>query len=392
MNPNIAMGFQRPRFDASEGQRNALAMQQSQMQMAANMMQMDQARRTAERDTASRNALAGVDWTNPSKGLIDARNVLAGAGDLQSTLALNKSIEDQGVAQRQRDKEELAAGIQIAGGMNQANWAQGYGMLRQYAPGLAQRIPEQHSPEAEGFLRSVALGAGKIQDQNNADRSAKFDREKFDYQQQQDAEKNQILRDKNAATNNGAKAATLSNEAGLRKEYTTGSNDFVVVRDAYKKVERIAQRPSPANDLAMVFSIMKIYDPTSVVRETEQASARNAAGVPDQIRNTWNRLLTGENLNPRQRVDFVNSARDVMQSQMESHLAYRDEISRIANESGISPSKVIIDYVKGLNINPMTPLPEDPAKPIPKTGAVMKGYQFMGGDPNDPTSWRKLSK
>jgi len=60
---------------------------------------------------------------------------------------------------------------------------------------------------------------------------------------------------------------------------------------------------------------MKILDPASVVRETEFANAQNAAGVPDQIRNMYNRALRGERLGEAQRDDFVNSAKKLVVSQ-----------------------------------------------------------------------------
>jgi hypothetical protein len=79
-----------------------------------------------------------------------------------------------------------------------------------------------------------------------------------------------------------------------------------------------------------------------------------------------------------------------MESQLGEHTNYRNEISRIAEESGIAPTRVIIDYTKGLTLEPQKPA--ESAQAVPGVGAVKKGYQFMGGDPNDPTSWRKLSK
>ena len=49
--------------------------------------------------------------------------------------------------------------------------------------------------------------------------------------------------------------------------------------------------PSAAGDLAMIFTYMKILDPTSVVREGEQATAQNAAGTPERIKNIYNRVI-----------------------------------------------------------------------------------------------------
>jgi len=39
-----------------------------------------------------------------------------------------------------------------------------------------------------------------------------------------------------------------------------------------------------------------MLDPGSVVRESEFATAQNAAGVPDQVRNMYNKVLSGTRL------------------------------------------------------------------------------------------------
>ncbi|BCV06223.1 MAG: hypothetical protein CM15mV128_240 [Caudoviricetes sp.] len=59
---------------------------------------------------------------------------------------------------------------------------------------------------------------------------------------------------------------------------------------------------------------MKVLDPTSVVREGEQATAANAAGVPSRVRNAFNKALTGEKLSLEQRKDFVSTAIKLFQT------------------------------------------------------------------------------
>ena len=61
----------------------------------------------------------------------------------------------------------------------------------------------------------------------------------------------------------------------------------------------------------MIFAYMKMLDPGSVVREQEFANAQNAAGVPDQVRNAYNKALRGERLNPAQRAEFLRSAKQM---------------------------------------------------------------------------------
>jgi len=64
-----------------------------------------------------------------------------------------------------------------------------------------------------------------------------------------------------------------------------------------------------SDDIALVYSFMKTLDPTSTVGPTEYATASKAGGVPEAIRNTYNRLRDGEFLTDEQRLDFIDTAR-----------------------------------------------------------------------------------
>lgn len=96
-------------------------------------------------------------------------------------------------------------------------------------------------------------------------------------------------------------ASKLRNEFNHLPEVKT----FNDAESSYRRMQVAAENPSPAGDIALVFSFMKLNDPGSTVREGEQAQARNAAGVPDQVRNQYNRLLSGESLTAEQRKDFM---------------------------------------------------------------------------------------
>lgn len=105
----------------------------------------------------------------------------------------------------------------------------------------------------------------------------------------------------------------FTEESSLRKEFSDLTKEPRVVIDAFRKVREAATNDSAAGDLSLIFAYMKMLDPNSVVRETEFANAQNAAGVPDQIRNAWNRAMTGERLGAPQRADFVRQAESIAQ-------------------------------------------------------------------------------
>jgi len=90
---------------------------------------------------------------------------------------------------------------------------------------------------------------------------------------------------------------------------------------------------------------MKILDPGSVVRESEFATAANSAGVPDRIRNQYNRILRGERLAPNQRKDFVDRANQLFEGQRDSQVQLENSFRALAISQGMKPEEVIIDFI-----------------------------------------------
>ena len=132
-------------------------------------------------------------------------------------------------------------------------------------------------------------------------------------------------------------------EESLRKEVHNTSKDYTVIRDSTAKLEAIAKNPSAASDVALIFSFMKILDPGSVVRETEFATAQNAAGVPDQIKNVFNRIQNGERLNDVQRQDFLNQARTLARTQGAQYQRTLQQYQGVAQRLQVDPRNVILD-------------------------------------------------
>ena len=95
--------------------------------------------------------------------------------------------------------------------------------------------------------------------------------------------------------------------------------------------------------MSLIFNFMKILDPGSVVREGEFATAQNATGVPSRILNTYNKIISGERLNPEQRADFVNQSRKLYQTQNEQHKKLQSEFADIARGAKLDPKRVGID-------------------------------------------------
>lgn len=139
----------------------------------------------------------------------------------------------------------------------------------------------------------------------------------------------------------GTDNVDVKGEGELRKEFDNLNKDYRTVNDAYQKIQNSANDPSAAGDLALIFSYMKILDPASTVREGEFANAQNAAGVPTQIQNLWNRAKTGERLAPEQRADFLKQSKNLYNAQAQGYTAGVKKYRDLAKEYGYSPDRIV---------------------------------------------------
>lgn len=95
-------------------------------------------------------------------------------------------------------------------------------------------------------------------------------------------------------------------EDRMADDYENATKNDRTVVSAFQNLK--ATPASAAGDISFIFQYMKMLDPSSVVREGEFATAQNAASVPDQVRNLYNRAISGERLNPEQRQQFLQAA------------------------------------------------------------------------------------
>ncbi len=205
--------------------------------------------------------------------------------------------------------------------------------------------------------------------QANADRAFKFEQTKFT--------QNQInkTRELNIALQAALKKdrPKPSDIAGLRKEFTTLSKEFIKSRDAFSRVKVAASAPDPqgSDDIALIFNFMKILDPGSVVRESEFATAENSGGVDEKIRTLYNKLLNGERLSSTQRSEFLNTSQRLFAQQERQQNKLFDTFEGLAERQGIDVNDVALDL--GL-VDPIDQLgaQQDPARRRfnPQTGTL----------------------
>jgi len=151
----------------------------------------------------------------------------------------------------------------------------------------------------------------------------------------------QYLQPKQAAESDPIKIAN-----DLRGEFTKITKDYRDVSVAYEKVKAAADNPTPnsgASDIALIFGFMKMLDPSSTVREGEYATAENSGGVPAQVYNMYNRVLSGQFLTPEQRADFAAQAGQSFGIYERQYNQYRDQYTTLAERLNVSPQDVIIE-------------------------------------------------
>mgnify|MGYP000336090959 CR=1 FL=1 len=185
----------------------------------------------------------------------------------------------------------------------------------------------------------------------------------------------------------------LSSEAGLRKEWTALTKGFRAQKDAFGKIVASAKTASAEGDIALITAYMKVLDPSSVVRETEFATAQYAASVPEQLQSVYQQLLTGERLLDERRGEFVRAARNLIESSAQDYRQSFEVFREIALDSGLDPERVIPDFMAD-------PLPVyEPADQVQekttqkqKPEAKTLGQQALAAAKAENANWASMTR
>lgn len=160
----------------------------------------------------------------------------------------------------------------------------------------------------------------------------------------------------------------------LRKEF----NGLAPVKEAQSLINsyyKVASAtPTAAGDMSLVFGYMKLLDPTSSVRESEQAQAQNAGSIPLRVQALWNSVFTGERLTPEQRANIRAEAEKLTSAGLQTYYSFADRFSGLAVAAGVNPEDVVV--IKGLPRQKSSKDPEQkPATgPGPAQGIPQKSW------------------
>lgn len=138
--------------------------------------------------------------------------------------------------------------------------------------------------------------------------------------------------------------------ASLRTEFRVRTKDFATQAQALGRIEAVGTNTDPtgSDDVALVFNYMKMLDPTSVVRESEYATAENTGlSVPENVRRLYNKALSGRRLTEEQRSQMVQTARRIGDRASRQNQELSTFYSGLATQEGIPPENIVYDYFRG---------------------------------------------
>ena len=131
--------------------------------------------------------------------------------------------------------------------------------------------------------------------------------------------------------------------AKLRGEFDKTAVPFRDRQTAYMTMIDLAQNKQGASDMALVLSIMKVYDPTSTVTGGEAATAQNAAGVPEFVRGYYNKLIGEGALSDKARSDLVRAAETRFEQEMDSYEKDIQKYTALSKSQKVNVGDVVTD-------------------------------------------------
>lgn len=130
-------------------------------------------------------------------------------------------------------------------------------------------------------------------------------------------------------------------ENSLRDDYLKQSGNFIKLAEQKQRLDSIEK--TGAGDVALVFTYMKMLDPTSTVREGEYATASNASGVPGSLIGQYNKLVGGGLLGQKARDEIRSQAERFFQKEANQHDKRTTQFANIAKRQGLNPDNVVVD-------------------------------------------------
>lgn len=157
-------------------------------------------------------------------------------------------------------------------------------------------------------------------------------------------------------------AKVFEQEEKLRKEYQTRTKVYSELGTTFSNINASAKAKTGPGDIALITGFMKMLDPSSVVRETEFATARDTAGLYERLLNTSQKLQSGQlfTLDSKQRQEYVDLAQQYLKAAQKKADQDRKDLSAVVTNYKLNPDNVFGPEPVGGGRGPVNPPPANP--------------------------------
>jgi hypothetical protein len=135
-------------------------------------------------------------------------------------------------------------------------------------------------------------------------------------------------------------AKAFEQEEKLRKEYQLRNKVYGELGSTFANIQSSAGAKTGPGDIALITGFMKMLDPGSVVRETEFATARDTAGLYTRLENSLKKAQSGQFLQPGQRSEFVNLAKQYLDSAQKKSGEDKKALGIVVKNYRLNPENV----------------------------------------------------
>lgn len=131
-------------------------------------------------------------------------------------------------------------------------------------------------------------------------------------------------------------------EEKIRKEWQGRSKMFGELGGIYSNLKASADAKNGPGDIALITGFMKMLDPSSVVRETEFATARNTAGLFEQLKNQAQKIQSGQlfDLDSKQRGEYVALAKQYLDAAEKKAAQEKKDLGIVVKNYKLNPENV----------------------------------------------------
>ncbi len=174
-------------------------------------------------------------------------------------------------------------------------------------------------------------------------------------------------------------------EKTLRDDFQTQSKDWGTVANFYQRGlegKKAADAGNPQGDQTLIYSFMKLQDPTSVVMPGEYATAGQFKGVSDALIQQYNKALKGDALSKNQRENITQQLEAIFRAKANQQVGNESSYRELAERSNADPRSVMIGVPSVTQISPTWPT----AAPNPQARVGVQPPPMRGTVDNTPTT------